>query len=125
MIPRFGRINDLAEDCCRISSAHGFWESYDSLQTFDALREMREAIVAQKLALVHSEVSEALEAHRETQLTSWTLPSGKPMGFASELADVCIRVFDLAAKLNINLEQEIVNKMAYNETRPYKHDKAY
>ncbi|MDC6267739.1 MazG nucleotide pyrophosphohydrolase domain-containing protein [Lysinibacillus fusiformis] len=63
------------------------------------------------LALVHSEVSEALEADRK----------GESQKFQEELADVCIRVFDLAGSKGIDLESIIMAKMAYNKTRPYKH----
>lgn len=63
------------------------------------------------LALIHSEVSEALEADRK----------GNHDNFAEELADVCIRVFDLCGSLNIDLEKAIKGKMEYNKTRTYKH----
>lgn len=68
------------------------------------------------LALIHSEVSEALEADRE----------GDTKNFAEELADVVIRVFDLCGSRKIDLGKEIEKKMAKNEKREYKHGgKAY
>jgi NTP pyrophosphatase (non-canonical NTP hydrolase) len=67
------------------------------------------------LALIHSEVSEALEADRK----------GDDDNFAEELADVCIRIFDLCGLKGIDLEQAIINKMEYNRTRPFKHGKRY
>ncbi len=63
------------------------------------------------LALIHSEVSEALEADRK----------GDKENFVEELADVCIRVFDLCGAHGIDLESAIIHKMAYNRTRSYKH----
>ena len=48
-------------------------------------------------------------------------PKGKPEGFPAELADLLIRVGDLAAALGIDLDFEVRRKMAYNETRPYRH----
>jgi NTP pyrophosphatase (non-canonical NTP hydrolase) len=68
------------------------------------------------LALIHSEVSEALEADRK----------GNTENFAEELADVCIRIFDLCGLQNIDLESAISKKMEYNKSRKYKHGgKAY
>jgi NTP pyrophosphatase (non-canonical NTP hydrolase) len=68
------------------------------------------------LSLIHSEVSEALEADRK----------GNAENFAEELADVCIRIFDLCGSRDIDLEAAISRKMEYNKTRSYKHGgKAY
>ena len=64
--------------------------------------------------------SEALEALRDGDFGS-IREDGKPEGFDSELADVVIRVFDLAEAVGINLGAAIIDKMRYNETRPYKH----
>lgn len=69
-----------------------------------------------KLALIISEVVEALEAHRRK----------KDSDIASELADIVIRTMNLAESLGIDLAQAIVNKHEFNKTRPYKHgDKRY
>ena len=46
---------------------------------------------------------------------------GKPQGIASELADVLIRVLDMAEEKGIPLLQAIFDKHAYNQTRPWKH----
>lgn len=68
------------------------------------------------LALIHSEVSEALEADRK----------GNQENFEEELADVCIRIFDLCGSKNIDLEDAIYTKMERNKGRSYKHgNKAY
>jgi len=63
------------------------------------------------LALIHSEVSEALEADRK----------GDEENFCEELADICIRVFDLCGSRDINLEGAILEKMTKNKGRSYKH----
>ena len=45
----------------------------------------------------------------------------KPEGVPSELADIVIRVMDIAEFYGIDLAQAILDKMEYNNARPYKH----
>lgn len=73
------------------------------------------------IALLHSEVSEALEAYRSWKLADATEPGGKPEGVGSELADVLIRLIDTADVFGIDLAQEYHRKVAYNRTRSYQH----
>jgi NTP pyrophosphatase (non-canonical NTP hydrolase) len=63
------------------------------------------------LCLVHSEVSECLEAYRKSDSA----------GIKEELADIVIRVFDIAAAEGIDLEKAIKEKHEYNKTRPFRH----
>lgn len=49
---------------------------------------------------------------------------GKPVGVASELADVIIRILDVAEGLNIPVTQALIEKHQYNQTRPYRGKKA-
>jgi NTP pyrophosphatase (non-canonical NTP hydrolase) len=77
--------------------------------------------VPERLCLIHSEVSEALEAYRDGDNDLRFTEGGKPEGIPSELADIVIRVADMAAYLGIDLDAAIKAKMAYNATRPHKH----
>ena len=106
--------------------------------------------IGEMLCLIHSEVSEALEADRKANTNSklryekelewynWDKNSDgykkKELevfetkvknSFEDELADIMIRVMDLAAFKNIDLDWHIEMKMRYNSTRPYKHGKKY
>lgn len=81
-----------------------------------------------EVALLHSEVSEMLEAYRVWGYEDATSEPGevgkylmKPEGVGSEVADVFIRLMDFCYRHNINLTEEFYRKMAYNETRGYKH----
>lgn len=73
-----------------------------------------DALVGTKFALIHSEVSEALEGHRK-QSADDKLP-GRPM-VEVELADALIRIFDLAGYLKLELGEALIEKMEYNSTR--------
>ena len=90
------------------------------------------------ISLMHSELSEALEDHRNGRgyREVWyelkegdeiaysdrqLFPHCKPCGIPSELADVVIRIFDFCGHARIDLETAIREKMAYNATRPRRH----
>ncbi|TAN59148.1 hypothetical protein EPN16_07840 [bacterium] len=64
------------------------------------------------IALMHSELSEALEAMRKRA------SKGE---IAEELADCCIRIFDFCGARNIDLQKAIREKMKKNALRPYRH----
>jgi NTP pyrophosphatase (non-canonical NTP hydrolase) len=68
--------------------------------------------VAEKIALIHSEVSEAYEAYRHNNI------DGKD-GFAEELGDVIQRTLHLATALNIDVEKAILQKMELNKNRDW------
>lgn len=74
------------------------------------------------VALMHAELSEALEELRKGgSLKPYTGEGGKPEGFVIELADCVIRIMDCCEALGINLGEAIIRKMEYNETRPHRH----
>jgi NTP pyrophosphatase (non-canonical NTP hydrolase) len=80
------------------------------------------------MALLHSEVSEMLEAYRVYGVNDATaVPHAsneyrpKPEGIGSEAADILIRLLDTCHRYNIDLESEFDRKMKFNWTRPTKH----
>ena len=72
------------------------------------------------LALIHSEISEALEGERK-DLMDDKLPHRKMAEV--ELADALIRILDYAAGFGYDLQGAFDEKMAYNSTREdHKHE---
>jgi len=69
--------------------------------------------VLEKLALVHSEVSEALQAYRHNNI------DGKD-GFYEELGDIIMRVLHLAGIYGVDIEKKIVKKIEINKGREWK-----
>jgi NTP pyrophosphatase (non-canonical NTP hydrolase) len=122
-------ITLLVQEAHGNSRDHGFWDE----QRGDCFPDQRAPLdeklvlktIPEKLALIHSEVSEALEDYRRgpAYMGEHTTETGKPVGFDSELADIVIRVADLAGALNIDLGGAILRKLEYNRSRPYKHGK--
>lgn len=122
-------LRDLVVDSYANSVEKGFWDDILVIPTSPEEHvpvpvPFKYAISA-KLALIHSEVSEALEELRDGDLVGDTLmrytDTGKVEGFASELADIVIRTADLCGYLGIDLEAVLVAKMAYNKSRPRLH----
>lgn len=107
----------LQSVCHGAAFTAGWWttKSGEDLRTI-----MREggafggALFSQKLCLIHSEVSEAMEGHRKN-LKDDKLPE-RPMPEV-ELADAVIRIFDLAGAMGYDLGGAIAEKMEYNANR--------
>jgi len=95
------RIKDIQKEVHQLAVAQLFWQQPIN--------------IAEKLCLIHSEVSEALEAARSSGMGN----------IGEELADTVIRILDLAEHLNINLETEIRIKHGFNKTRPIRHGKLF
>ena len=72
--------------------------------------------IPELLCLLHSEISEALEAYR-----GHATPFKGPGNIGEELADLVIRVRHFCALYDIDLEAEIVKKHEFNKTRPFRH----
>lgn len=103
-------LGNLSDQAHAIARDRGWW---------DAPRNEGELI-----ALMHSELSELLEAYRKD-------PS-KPSEHCPEItaaeeeaADVIIRLLDFACAAGMDLDRAVRLKMVFNLTRPKKHGKAF
>lgn len=110
-------INELGERALRISKSKGYYDKESILEL---------------LAMIHTEVSEAIEADRKD---NWVGKSNMDAvlkkesydtfsllfekyvknTFQDELADIMIRTISLAAHLEVDLEKHIEAKLRYNE----------
>ena len=85
----------------------------------------QERSVGDLIALMHSELSEALEEYRNGHDTTEVYYNPdkpkKPEGIPIELADCVIRIFDFCGKYGIDLEEALNEKIIYNKSRPHRH----
>lgn len=103
-------LEELIAEAHANAQAKGFWE---------------EANLGEKLCLIHSEVSEVLEHYRKGTAHE---PSSKIPAFTNEeeeLADIVLRILDLAGHRKVRLVSAMEAKHAYNVTRPYKHGRKF
>jgi NTP pyrophosphatase (non-canonical NTP hydrolase) len=88
---------------------HGFWKG--------------EVNDGERMALIHAEISEALEALRDGNPSS-----NKIIEFTNleeELADAVIRIMDYAFGKDLDIAGAILAKIEYNQSREYMHGKSF
>lgn len=117
-------VNDWARD-------KGFWDRPEG--TF-ATRELQEWVArlekSQKIALIHSELSELLEGLRKVPKPNARRDTFDNESIAytneeEELADAIIRIMDYSAHYKLRVGGAIIAKMVTNFSRPRKHGKKF
>ena len=101
--------NQLMRAAHNASKRAGWWTDLKTGQPIDP-----HGRVPEKLCLIHSEISEAMEGHRKN-LPDDKLPHRSMVEV--ELADAVIRIADLAGALGLDLGGAIAEKMAFNAQR--------
>lgn len=139
-------LNSLAKQINETAKSKGWWDGTEVSGRDPYVGDFKTTVprpVGEVLALVHSEVSEALEEYRDghdLRRMRYVHPDGtacdpdvicraragvnsdaKPEGFPIELADVLIRVLDACAEWDIDIEEAMRVKIQYNSTRKHRH----
>lgn len=104
-------LNELAEVMYEIAKQHGFHDKPNDMATY--------------VSNFHGEASELWEAYREQRL--WDNCGKKtsvPLNcLEEELADLLIRVLDVAGAYHVDLDKAVTVKSEYNKNRPRMHGK--
>ena len=102
-------VNDLVVYCHGASLASGWWHNKDG-----STIELTKDVVGMKIALMHSELSEALEGVRKG-LQDDHLPQFEMV--TVEFADAIIRILDTAGAMGLNVGDALACKLRYNMSR--------
>ncbi|HNY13648.1 MAG TPA: hypothetical protein PKK26_18840 [Candidatus Wallbacteria bacterium] len=114
-------LNEMSKKIHENAVKHGWWET--------------EVAFSEIIALCHSELSEALEEHRNGKPTDLIYYNGiafngndkpfcledKPEGVPVELADCILRILDYCGRHNIDIDRAIEMKHEFNKSRDYRH----
>jgi hypothetical protein len=138
-------LNELRDEALRIAVEHGFKDASvgEDVALFcseaaELLEDHRDGHsptrvwyeekigdvydIAGERIMVDGKPATVVVRHAE-QLYVDGKPTRKFCGIPSEAADVLIRVFHFCGKHGIDIESAVAEKMAYNDTRPFKHGK--
>lgn len=140
--PEAEALNKLSHEIGRWAEDKGFREDWDKARDLDEFADayalsyagdpvaqkraemlhdtaeaLRTNIIGTKLALAHSELSEALESLRNTGYKNLNSEGN----FGEELADTNIRLLELSDMVGTAIGNDVMQKIVKNRTRPHMH----
>lgn len=121
-------FNDMARRAHDVAVSKGWWESDN------------DSLFPEKCMMVVAEIAKALDEYRNMRAAFYFTPSSAPTGQAArtcfnraewhgekisgvhvELVDALIRLLDLMSALNVDIDEVVSMKMAYNTQWEYRH----
>lgn len=122
----------IQEACNKMAHSKGWYESQleylrkgmdfgieGKMQEDDFKDEIELAQDGTRIALMHSELSEALEGLRRGNGHSYHIPDFSAV--EEEFADVIIRIMDVSQERGWKVAEALIAKMEFNATRPQRH----
>jgi hypothetical protein len=103
-------MNKLQECMAKNESEHGFWKYPKDTPEY--------LIKAEKIALMHVELSECTEAVRKSTVEKTQIPSDQLTGFTLEeekMAELIIRILEYADHFELCLATAILLKIKYDK----------
>lgn len=120
------QLNRLAKTISAWAEEKGFWER--PAAAGPAAEWIVQHQKSTKIALMHEELSELLNAVRTKTEDGKALPSTKIPGFTNEeeeIADLVIRALDYAGQYQLDIAGALAAKMEHNLSRPHKHGRNF
>ena len=131
-----GFHRDIVDIMAYIDKAH----KDENIDSAAFIARFQHIAFAQRIALIQSEASEALEADRKNRHADLISMQEQMQAHSfraedfqryikdtveDEIADTIIRLLDLCGMLGIDIDKHVELKMQYNSSRPYLHGKEY
>lgn len=112
-------LNTMANEIHQFNINAGWWTEEEKGWVYDLMgngknKKLGAMMVATKLCLSHSEISEALEGARKGLMDDH-LPDRPAVEV--EIADTIIRLLDLAGAMNLDVGGALAEKFEYNAVR--------